>query len=1229
MATIKIKAAPEAGTQQFIPYRALPQLPYVKFPNPTSGLAKGLKELASSFDKMSKSALTSFKSGLEVEFLNTLADVNNYAMEEYRKSPPDGVGYTEKVGNYYTAKQAEFFKKIDSMNISDADKRLLKQEYAKKFMAHQLKFEPKIYSQEVNLHDNKIKLDYERMVRAGESELFSNPSSLKDVQNRVLQSIDSLPLPAIERENLKLNAKRRLQSAALRFEAGDTYIDSVLTQIFKHEGTGKNKTGSTSAGIGQFTEGTWLSLIRKYFPKYYEAMPKKALLDLRNDPSVARQIGKLYLRELSVGLKRNGFDPSPGLLRMAWFFGDTKDLYNVLKADPNTPVSSLVRPIVMKQNPFLRKHTAGSLKRFFFNQMKKLGDPYPDVPADLKTQLVAVESEKTLAVAQGSMVESQMLMKESFNNFVNSLIGLSPEDQLKKLEEAKKNGLLDMVSGSNVSRLEKKIRDKISDRVLTNIRIAEVLGKDYNVPTEILGSLNKETQRAYASFKKKQRNDILNEGKKLANEGSPLFKSWYEAAKKNPYLNAALPEIERLKQNWEKKKDKAEVEMWVHLGDPAAESRIQRAFKKGAITAEEREKLLKIVRDREEKATKGLIDTYKENIRTIVDRGLADKKFIEDIRNSKGLDREFRDKIYRRWKEVEAEKKRAIEEKWNETKDSFDNLVVSGDYKTAEQLANIILKSDAAPVELKKHVKKFLEDRFSYHISVVKTFAEKENDPEKAFEIVRMALNRIDPAKYPKEYSDLKKLEREYQKKIYKKKEEEFITDAKTGDISAEDVQRAWDKKEPWLSFKGYKEALSEAKRFENNRIKAEEEKNLNRFQEILVEVSEGRMTPDEAKKETNKLFKGRQYKYEKQIDTAYEKYRDRVEKEAEKSRLIRLVSEGGYIDPNSDAGKLLNNIYQDADQNTVRMGDQETAANITAEYASKYKVLPKSLVSDIQSYLFSNDVRVFSKGVEMLFRAEKESPYVVNQLNEDAKNLWSYISVLREYGVDTQEAFQRLQAVRELLADSRKRKDLDTALEEHIKAKGDLNSHIVELIGADGYMSDAAKTLSGAILLDHYKKLYKVFKPLLGDDDKVDEAIGRIMRRMWGPWDSKHNEEGLFGTKTRFMLLPPNLAYPGKGTGELGFDYSWVDDWLDSLAEKYGYDRIVIVADKQSIDEYSRGKPVTYQAYGIKKNNYFPVPLPERVKPDLSFIEKKLKNQERALRSSIEEESLMNFMAP
>jgi len=75
--------------------------------------------------------------------------------------------------------------------------------------------------------------------------------------------------------------------------AQEVNIDAVVDQIIKVESNGdanaKNKR-SSATGLGQFLNETWLLLIRAHRPDLVTERTEAEVLDLRRDPSIAREI---------------------------------------------------------------------------------------------------------------------------------------------------------------------------------------------------------------------------------------------------------------------------------------------------------------------------------------------------------------------------------------------------------------------------------------------------------------------------------------------------------------------------------------------------------------------------------------------------------------------------------------------------------------------------------------------------------------------------------------------------------------------------------------------------------------------------------------------------------------------------------------------------------------------------------------------------------------------------
>ena len=131
----------------------------------------------------------------------------------------------------------------------------------------------------------------------------------------------------------------------------------------------KNPVG-TASGRFQFLDSTYLGLARKLYP----GVPDAQLMAQKNNPDVQRNVMQAYTDDSSKHLTANGFDANDGNLYLAHFFG-AKGATDVLKADPNTPVRSIIGDKAIEANPFLANFTAGDAVKW--TQAKMNGSPAP------------------------------------------------------------------------------------------------------------------------------------------------------------------------------------------------------------------------------------------------------------------------------------------------------------------------------------------------------------------------------------------------------------------------------------------------------------------------------------------------------------------------------------------------------------------------------------------------------------------------------------------------------------------------------------------------------------------------------------------------------------------------------------------------------------------------------------------------------------------------------------
>lgn len=104
--------------------------------------------------------------------------------------------------------------------------------------------------------------------------------------------------------------------------------------------TAKNPM-SSATGMGQFLKETWLDMFRKYFPGEAALMGKNAILELRKDAAVSRQMIELYARENAAILQKAGVAVNDAALYLAHFLGPSGAV-GILAAQPSTPVSDIL-----------------------------------------------------------------------------------------------------------------------------------------------------------------------------------------------------------------------------------------------------------------------------------------------------------------------------------------------------------------------------------------------------------------------------------------------------------------------------------------------------------------------------------------------------------------------------------------------------------------------------------------------------------------------------------------------------------------------------------------------------------------------------------------------------------------------------------------------------------------------------------------------------------------------
>lgn len=164
---------------------------------------------------------------------------------------------------------------------------------------------------------------------------------------------------------------------------------------------------SSATGLGQFIESTWLKMFKQHFPDRAQGMTDKAILMLRTNADLSRQMVELYVRENATLLNKAGVAVNDASIYLAHFLGPGGAIA-VLQAKVNTPVSELLGSDKINANKsILQGKTAGQVTAW---ATQKMGISDPEVAArKTLTDLDAkrLETEKEYQLEYTKRVEQQ------------------------------------------------------------------------------------------------------------------------------------------------------------------------------------------------------------------------------------------------------------------------------------------------------------------------------------------------------------------------------------------------------------------------------------------------------------------------------------------------------------------------------------------------------------------------------------------------------------------------------------------------------------------------------------------------------------------------------------------------------------------------------------------------------------------------------------------------------
>ena len=174
------------------------------------------------------------------------------------------------------------------------------------------------------------------------------------------------------------------QSAAIREQAGllfdgqqsaaltgnlSSFVNKVVGVESGGDPTARNQN-STATGLGQFIESTWLEMFRRYFPDRAATMSEAAILALREDAALSRQVVELYAQQNARVLEGAGLAVNEASLYLSHFLGPDGAV-KVLSASATTPISQLLGSGQINANQsILEGKTAGQVVQWAAEKMQ-------------------------------------------------------------------------------------------------------------------------------------------------------------------------------------------------------------------------------------------------------------------------------------------------------------------------------------------------------------------------------------------------------------------------------------------------------------------------------------------------------------------------------------------------------------------------------------------------------------------------------------------------------------------------------------------------------------------------------------------------------------------------------------------------------------------------------------------------------------------------------------------
>jgi hypothetical protein len=169
---------------------------------------------------------------------------------------------------------------------------------------------------------------------------------------------------------------------------GGSAVEQLTDRIIRVESGGKADAKnplSSATGLGQFIDSTWIRMMRTYRPDLAAAMDRTALLALRTDPTISREMVQNLARESESYLSARGHQVTAGRLYLAHFLG-AEGAHLVLSSPDETDLLTALGAGVINANPFLKGRDVAYIKSWADRKMRGAGgrSAPPPLPGEVR-----------------------------------------------------------------------------------------------------------------------------------------------------------------------------------------------------------------------------------------------------------------------------------------------------------------------------------------------------------------------------------------------------------------------------------------------------------------------------------------------------------------------------------------------------------------------------------------------------------------------------------------------------------------------------------------------------------------------------------------------------------------------------------------------------------------------------------------------------------------------------